>query len=253
MKLIACAVTGLVMSFVVTGAIASGNMNANRDEKEFRAFLREFEKGTNRFINGDATLWIPRRRRTGDRFLGVRAVPRRIPSHRAFDDDRHAGGGGDDRRYRGRFQSGDLVDANGRARRRGERMRLGDRDAALRQELDRHGDRRPVRIREQQIEVEERAGRAFRETSGERLDLGSVALQDDVVAGAADVADAKSDVAIRAERQDRALGQPPANEPAIGSMASLSTITSGVSDSGVTFTLTCSVAPCNATLPFTTI
>jgi ketosteroid isomerase-like protein len=57
MKLMACAVTGLVMSFVVTGAIVSGNMNVNADEKEFRAFLREFEEGTNRFVNGDATLW----------------------------------------------------------------------------------------------------------------------------------------------------------------------------------------------------
>lgn len=68
MKLVTCAVAGLVMSFVVAGAMESSETptgvrrRAPADaleavDKEFRAFLREFEEGTNRFINGDATLW----------------------------------------------------------------------------------------------------------------------------------------------------------------------------------------------------
>jgi ketosteroid isomerase-like protein len=68
MKLVTCAVTGLVMSFVVAGAMESGETPAHASQrasadalsavdKDFRAFLREFEEGTNRFINGDATLW----------------------------------------------------------------------------------------------------------------------------------------------------------------------------------------------------
>lgn len=65
MKLIACGVTAcgvigvLMMSFVAAGAgqrDAPAN-TANAAEKESRAFVREFEEGTNRFINGDATLW----------------------------------------------------------------------------------------------------------------------------------------------------------------------------------------------------
>ena len=63
MKLMTCGVIGVVMSFVVAGAIATGeratgeSATADAAEQEFRAFLREFEEGTTRFINADATLW----------------------------------------------------------------------------------------------------------------------------------------------------------------------------------------------------
>jgi ketosteroid isomerase-like protein len=63
MKLVACGVIGLVMSFVIAaGTTAQRSTPADAPaaaaaEKEFRAFLREFEEGTTRFINGDATLW----------------------------------------------------------------------------------------------------------------------------------------------------------------------------------------------------
>jgi ketosteroid isomerase-like protein len=58
MKLIACGVivVGLGMSFAA-GAKMMDAPSADAGEKEFRAFLREFEEGTNRFINGDAALW----------------------------------------------------------------------------------------------------------------------------------------------------------------------------------------------------
>ncbi len=39
------------------GATSASAAPAEASDKEFRAFLREFEEGTNRFINGDATLW----------------------------------------------------------------------------------------------------------------------------------------------------------------------------------------------------
>ena len=60
MKFIVCGVIGVVMSLVVAGATPRRNTStasADTAEKEFRAFLREFEEGTNRFINGDAALW----------------------------------------------------------------------------------------------------------------------------------------------------------------------------------------------------
>jgi ketosteroid isomerase-like protein len=65
MKFSACVVdvvrvVGMVISLVVAGATAQRSTSAaptDTGEKEFRAFLREFEEGTNRFINGDATLW----------------------------------------------------------------------------------------------------------------------------------------------------------------------------------------------------
>jgi ketosteroid isomerase-like protein len=59
MKLIAggAIVFRLMMSLAVAGATMLDEPSAATTEKEFRAFLREFEEGTNRFINGDATLW----------------------------------------------------------------------------------------------------------------------------------------------------------------------------------------------------
>jgi ketosteroid isomerase-like protein len=60
MKLVACgAISVVVMSFVVTGAMVQRGVPApaNAAEKEFRTFLHEFEEGTNRFVNGDASLW----------------------------------------------------------------------------------------------------------------------------------------------------------------------------------------------------
>jgi ketosteroid isomerase-like protein len=56
MKLVTWCVSGLMMSFVVSGAM-NAMRSANEGEQEFRAFLKEFEEGTDRFINGDATLW----------------------------------------------------------------------------------------------------------------------------------------------------------------------------------------------------
>jgi hypothetical protein len=59
MKLIACGAIGLMMSLVIAGAGPTVQRGSSADaaDWEFRAFLREFEAGTNRFINGDATLW----------------------------------------------------------------------------------------------------------------------------------------------------------------------------------------------------
>jgi hypothetical protein len=63
MKLMACGVIGLVLvvSLAATGAGVRQSRSADAADTagkgEFRAFLREFEEGTNRFINGDATLW----------------------------------------------------------------------------------------------------------------------------------------------------------------------------------------------------
>lgn len=65
MKFSACVVdvvrvVGMVMSLVVADATVHRSTSAapaDAGEKEFRAFLREFEEGTNRFINGDAGLW----------------------------------------------------------------------------------------------------------------------------------------------------------------------------------------------------
>src|SRR5687767_6415326 len=61
MKLIASGVivvVGLVMSLAGAGATTRDEPSAYAAaEREFRAFLREFEEGTNRFINGDAALW----------------------------------------------------------------------------------------------------------------------------------------------------------------------------------------------------
>jgi hypothetical protein len=58
MKLIACGVIGLIIVAGAGGTVQrSAAADADAGAKEFRAFLREFEEGTNRFINGDATLW----------------------------------------------------------------------------------------------------------------------------------------------------------------------------------------------------
>jgi ketosteroid isomerase-like protein len=59
MKLIACGVIGVMMALAVAAVapVVAAQSAPPDNEKEFRAFLRSFEEGTNRFINGDATLW----------------------------------------------------------------------------------------------------------------------------------------------------------------------------------------------------
>ena len=65
-----------------------------------------------------------------------------------------------------RFEAGDLVSVNRRLRRRRQRAVLHDRRAVLLQERDHHRRRGRIRIREQDVGVEERAGRAFRQIVG---------------------------------------------------------------------------------------
>ena len=69
--------------------------------------------------------------------------------------------GSDDRRHRRALETGDLIDTQCRARRGRQRQRLHDRAAAFLQERDRHIRRQVVRIAQQDVEIEERAGRAF--------------------------------------------------------------------------------------------
>jgi hypothetical protein len=104
---------------------------------------------------------IPVRRRASRRLLGMRAIAGRIPTHRPFGHDRHAVRRRDARRRR--FQPRDVIQSHRRARQRRERSQQRHRDAVGAQEFDRHGRFHRLRIREQQIGVEERARRAFRE------------------------------------------------------------------------------------------
>ena len=109
---------------------------------------------------------IPRpRARAVDRFFAVRPVAARIPSHRPLDRERKrrtAGlmhDGGDFRA----FQARNLVNLDRRPRSGRQHARLLHGRARWRQEGDVDGRRDGIRIGDREIEIEERAGRAFRE------------------------------------------------------------------------------------------
>ncbi len=105
----------------------------------------------------------PRPRWPANRLLGVRAIAGRIPAHGAFDDQRHEAGRGDDHRHLGVFEAGDVVDANRHARARSQLILVGVDRAVRLQEAELEGRRAERGIGDEQVGVEERAGRAFGE------------------------------------------------------------------------------------------
>jgi hypothetical protein len=128
---------------------------------------------------------VPGQRRTARRLLCVRAVAGRVPAHGALDDQLL---GGIQRADFGRERRGShvrqIVDANRQPRHRANQIHEGFELAALLVERDAHVRGLLIRIGDQQIGVEERAGRALGE------EVGGIELrQRHVVAGAADIAD----------------------------------------------------------------
>ena len=104
---------------------------------------------------------IPGRRRAAGGLLGVRAVAARIP--RIVRSTTSGRPESTSRRSRPRcFEAGDRRRRHGHGATRRDRRVLDDRRAVGHQERDRRL-RRPVRIRDQDVGVEERAGRAFRQ------------------------------------------------------------------------------------------
>jgi ketosteroid isomerase-like protein len=57
MKFVTCSVAGILLSIFAIGAALSQATSAVIKDSSLRSFLPRFEEGTNRFINGDNTLW----------------------------------------------------------------------------------------------------------------------------------------------------------------------------------------------------